>query len=114
MVIERTSMPTEIRSNLKDGQGEISFVNYLDKDKMVNCRLLSEMSIPINGSIGEHTHTNETEYYIIHEGTAVVLDNGNKQFAKAGDVIVTGHNESHSIINNGNIPLKITAIIVTH
>lgn len=113
MIIKKDMMSTEVRSNLKGGKKEISFVNHI-KDKMVNCRLLAEMTIPIGGSIGEHTHINETEYYIVHDGEAIVIDNGDKHTAKTGDVIITGHNESHSILNNGDSPLKITAIIVTH
>lgn len=113
MVIKKAIMSTEVRSNLKGGEKEISFINHI-REKMINCRLLAEMTIPIGGSIGEHTHINETEYYIIQNGEAIVLDNGNMHTAKTGDVIVTSHNESHSILNNGDSPLKITAIIVTH
>jgi mannose-6-phosphate isomerase-like protein (cupin superfamily) len=114
MVIERVTMPTVIHSNVKNGQGDISFINLVDKNIMTNCRLMTEMSIPVNGYIGEHTHINETEYYIIQEGSALVLDNGQERAAKSGDVIITGHNESHSIQNKGDIPLKIIAIIITH
>jgi len=114
MVIEQVTMPAEIRSNLKNGQGDISFVNLVDKDIMTNCRLMSKMSIPVNGCIGEHKHMNETEYYIIQMGLAMVLDNGQERSVKAGDVIITGHNESHSIHNKGNVPLEIIAIIITH
>jgi len=72
MVIKNSEMKTQIRHELKGGNGDIHFLNYADCSEFKNCRLLSEMTIPVNASIGEHTHIAETEYYtwIIH-GVAV-------------------------------------------
>ena len=68
MVYKKENMTTSVRSNLKGGEGDISFINFADCTDFKNCRLLSQMTIPVGGSIGEHTHINESEYYIITEG----------------------------------------------
>ena len=56
MVIKNSEMKTQIRHELKGGNGDIHFLNYADCSEFKNCRLLSEMTIPVNASIGEHTH----------------------------------------------------------
>lgn len=47
MVVKRKTMSTEIRQNLKGGVGDISFVYMADKSQMKNCRLMSEMTVPV-------------------------------------------------------------------
>lgn len=114
MIITGRQMTEQIRSNLKGGNGDIHFTNFVNPESMKNCRLLSKMSIPVGASIGEHTHINETEYYIILDGCAKVIDNGLEQIANTGEVIVTGPNCSHSIFNIGDSQLIVIAIIITH
>lgn len=113
MLIKRVDMMKKIRKELKGGKGDIKFLDHFEKDLVPNCRLFSEMTIPIGGSIGEHTHINETEIYLIREGIAAVTDNEKNVIAEVGDVVVTGDNQTHSIENIGKVPLVITAIIVT-
>lgn len=59
MVIKKENMSTVVRSRLKGGMGDISFLNFADCKYFRNCRLLSEMTLPVGASIGEHTHENE-------------------------------------------------------
>ena len=76
--------------------------------------MLSQMTIPVGGSIGEHTHINESEYYIITEGTGMAVDNGVEKAVEKGDLVVTAHGESHKLVNTGDIPMKVIAIIITY
>ena len=112
MVIKNSEMKTQIRHELKGGNGDIHFLNYADCSEFKNCRLLSEMTIPVNASIGEHTHIAETEYYIVLSGKGLVVDNGSEKVVEDGDLIVTNDGETHEIKNIGSTPLKIIAIIV--
>ena len=114
MRIKKTQTEKQIRNNLKDGNGDILFMHYVDKETIPHCRLLAEMTIPRNGSIGKHAHVNETEIYIIKCGTGITMNNGHIQTVEAEDVIITRHNEFHSIKNTGYTPLIMTAIIITH
>lgn len=76
--------------------------------------MLSEMTLPVGASIGEHVHNNESEYYIIFEGTGITLDNGVERTVEPGDLVVTNHGETHKLVNTGNTPLKVIAMIVTY
>ena len=114
MVIKNSEMKTQVRHELKGGNGDIHFLNYADCSEFKNCRLLSEMTIPVNASIGEHTHIAETEYYIVLSGKGLVVDNGSEKVVEDGDLIVTNGGETHEIKNIGSVPLKIIAIIVTY
>lgn len=113
MVIKNSEMKTQVRHELKGGNGDIHFLNYADCSEFKNCRLLSEMTIPVNASIGEHTHIAET-YYIVLSGKGLVVDNGSEKVVEDGDLIVTNGGETHEIKNIGSVPLKIIAIIVTY
>lgn len=113
MVVQNEKMVKEIRCDLKGGHGEISFRHMLSDSQMINCRLLTRMIIPPTASIGEHTHIGESEYYVVLSGSGIAMDNGVETNVTQGDLIKTGHHETHSIINNGIEPLEIIAIIIT-
>ena len=74
MVVKSNNMEKQVRSELKGGKGDIHFLNCVSKDTIPNCRLLSYMTIPPEGSIGEHEHVEETECYVIKSGKGVVID----------------------------------------
>ena len=45
-------------------------------------------------------------------GKGVVIDNGKKIDISAGDVVITGNGDVHSVINTENEDLEILAFIV--
>ncbi|NLO99293.1 MAG: cupin domain-containing protein, partial [Clostridiaceae bacterium] len=63
-------------------------------------------------SIGSHVHDQEEEIYYILSGTGTVNDNGVVKNVGPGDAIKTGDGESHSISNNGDVPLVFLAAII--
>lgn len=103
MVVKPNNMEKQVRSELKGGKGDIHFLNCVSKDTIPNCRLLSYMTIPPEGSIGEHEHVEETECYVIKSGKGVVIDNGKKIDISAGDVVITGNGDIHSVIRIAGI-----------
>ena len=52
------------------------------------------------------------ECYVIKSGKGVVIDNGKKIDISAGDVVITGNGDVHSVINTENEDLEILAFIV--
>lgn len=114
MIIKQSDMKSEIRENMRGGDGKISITHIVQPEKLKNARLLSYINIPVKASIGEHEHNNETEYYIILEGNGKVIDEGIEKEIVAGDVVVTGGGATHSIANTGNIDLKMIAVIITY
>lgn len=112
MVVKVNKMEKQVRSELKGGKGDIHFLNCVNSDVIPNCRLLAYMTVPPKCSIGEHEHIGETECYIIRAGEGVVTDNGEECQIVAGDVVLTGNGEVHSVLNTGDVPLEILAFIV--
>ena len=114
MVIKQNEMSIQVRPNLKGGKGNINFVNLVDVESMKNCRLMTKMTIPVGASIGEHKHESETEYYLIQSGCVKVIDDQIENIVGTGDVVITDSGCSHSIINIGDAPAIIIAIIITY
>jgi len=114
MVVTRDKMATETREKPRNGTGIATFVHYVEGKGAVqkNTNMLAEITLPPGASIGNHSHTDETEFYIILEGSGVVNDNGKDVPIKTGDTMVTGNGESHSIANTGTGPLRFAAVIV--
>ena len=114
MIIHRNEMKVEETDRLLDGEGHIRYVHLADGSAQKNARLFAEFTLNPGCSIGYHRHDSETEYYFIVSGTGVVNDNGKDFQVQAGDSIITGGGESHSIKNAGTVPLVFHAIIVTY
>jgi mannose-6-phosphate isomerase-like protein (cupin superfamily) len=114
-MIKRTNdFNINIRTNLKAGVGDIHITEFIDREEMINCRLLCEQVVPVGGSIGQHIHKYETEFYLIRKGFGKVIEQDGSHEVGPGDVVITGHGEMHSIENIGAEDLVMTAIIVTH
>ena len=79
MIIHRNDMKVELREKMMGGEGTATLVHFVDGASMKNARLFSEVTLPPGASVGEHKHNSETEYYIILEGTGIVMDNGVKK-----------------------------------
>jgi len=114
MIINRSGMKVENKEKMRDGNGITTITHLVNCENEKNVRLIAEITLPPGASIGEHRHDSETEYYLILSGTGLVNDNGKDIEVKAGDTIVTGGGASHSIANNGNVPLVFHAVIVTY
>ena len=114
MVVQRNKMGTEVKEKVQSGEGNAEFVHLVECEHEKNIRLLSEITLKPGCSVGYHRHDKETEYYLILSGTGTVNDNGTDILVQAGDVMVTGNGESHSIKNTGTTPLLFHAIIVTY
>jgi hypothetical protein len=107
MLITKDNCAISFRENLKGGLGNTKITEYVAKGDLPNCRLLCEQEIPVGGSIGRHMH-------IITAGQGRLVEESGEYEVSAGDVVVTGHQQAHSIQNLGAIPLAMTAIILTH
>ena len=114
MVIQRCMMKTDVKEKMRGGEGKAEFVHLVDCENEKNIRMLAELTLQPGSSIGNHSHENETEYYVILSGSGAVNDNGNSVPVKAGDSVITGNGASHSISNTGAVPLVFHAIIVTY
>jgi len=115
MIKKKSQQKTEIRKNMRGGAGEVTIRHYLDKEDITaKCRLCAQLVIPPGAGIGLHEHAGEDEIFIIQQGKGIINDNGKNVEVEAGDAIVTGKGESHSVTNNGTTDLIITAVIMQY
>jgi mannose-6-phosphate isomerase-like protein (cupin superfamily) len=95
------------------GQGEVTMKHLLTGDEFHGKgRLFSHNVIFPGSSIGFHQHHGDFETYYIIKGEGVANDNGVKTPVKAGDVVYTTNEESHSIENTGADNLELIALVL--
>ena len=115
MVKRELEQATEVRENMRGGQGEVTIKHYFRKDEIhAPCRLCAQLKLSPGAGIGLHEHNNEDEIFIVQQGKGVVVDGGQELEVGTGDAILTGNGNSHSIRNMGKDDLLITAVIVQY
>lgn len=113
MIRKAADMKSEMRTNMKGGNGQIQMIHLLEKDEFGGKgRLYNKIIIKPKMSIGYHEHNGEFEAYYIVKGEAMFDDNGVKSTLSKGDLTVTGGGKGHSIENIGNEDLEIIALIL--
>jgi quercetin dioxygenase-like cupin family protein len=112
MVIRNENQKTDVKIKMRGGDGQVVLKNIIEGNELSHSRLFSKITLKKGCSIGTHTHLQETEYYYILEGEGVVTENSVTTTVKPGDVVVTGDQQSHSIINNGDEDLVFIALIL--
>ena len=114
MIIHRNEMQRETKEQLRGWEGNTAFTHLVNREKEKNIRMLAEMTLLPGASIGYHQHENETEYFIVLSGSGIFNDNGREVLVNAGDAMLTGNGDFHSLKNTGLIPLVFHAAIITY
>jgi len=112
MIIKNENQRNEVKIKMREGIGKVQLQHVVESEKLNHSRLFSKITLKKDCSIGEHTHIKETEYYYIIKGEGVVTEKEGSFNVKAGDVVITGDQESHSIINNKDEDLEFLAVII--
>ena len=110
----KKELPHREKDGVQGGRGAIEFSDLASIDETYgHIRLLSTCTLHPGCSIGYHTHEQETEFYYILQGEAVVSDNGTEVVMHPGQVMSTGNGQGHSIENRTQSDVVILAMIVT-
>lgn len=108
-------METEVRHEMRGGKGDVKFLHAFKGDEITApCRVCATLILEPGCSIGTHQHNGEDEVYYVISGTGKLFDGQTETIVTAGDAVLTGNGESHSIENIGNDPLKIFAVVITY
>ena len=115
MIRKANEMQKEVRNDMRGGKGPVTIRHYFKKEEIkAKCRLCSRLFLPPGVSIGMHKHETEDELFIIERGTAIIDDGQTRKEVRAGDATLTCSGEQHALINAGNEPLEVTAIIMCY
>ncbi len=112
MIRKNQEMVTEVRNQMRGGEGNTTITHIYKKDELKgNSRLCARLSLEPGASIGDHKHENEEEIYYILSGQGVVIDDGVPKDVVAGDAVLTRDGATHSIRNTGDVALEFMAVI---
>jgi len=106
---------TEIREQMRGGKGKVEITHIFTNEEFKGkARLCAQITLEPGCSIGLHEHVNEDEIFYFIKGEGRVIDNGKEYFIKAGDSLLTGGGDSHSVENTGCELLVFVAIILLY
>jgi mannose-6-phosphate isomerase-like protein (cupin superfamily) len=94
-----------------DGHGTISSARVLD-GRAGGAEWIDLVSVPPGCSIGEHTHADDEETYVIVSGTGAMTVDGTDLSVGQGDVVVNRAGGTHSLRNTGDAPLQLVVLDV--
>ena len=113
MIIKECDTKKSTSEKPRGGHGLIHGMQYLVGDQITNkIKIVMANDLEVGAMIGEHTHTDDEEFYYIISGRGKVIDNGVEKIVESGDLIYTGSGSSHSLENLGDTKLKFLAFIV--
>lgn len=115
MIKKPSNMRVEKREKMRGGEGTVTITHFFEKEEFGSrTRLCARLLIPPGASIGEHQHDGEDEVYIVVKGSGLLHDGSSESRVSAGDAILTGKGQSHSVRNDGVEPLEIVALITCY
>jgi quercetin dioxygenase-like cupin family protein len=113
MIIKPEQKKTEIRENMRGGDGAVKITHHVDASALYEKgRLFATLTLEKDCGIGYHTHETDSEIFVVTSGTAEYNDNGEVSTVCTGDVLVCKKGEGHSIKNIGDEPVNLTALII--
>ncbi len=115
MIRRAADRTSEVREAMRGGEGSVTISHFFAGEEWTaNVRLCAELTLPPGASIGSHQHLKEDEVYIITSGSGLIDDGSGEERVSTGDAILTGNGETHTIRNDGDEPLTLTAVIAMY
>lgn len=113
-MIKRSADRPEKELQLVGGPGMARVRKIIESDEELfgKGRLFNDFYLDKGCGVGYHTHCGDAEIYYVLSGEGEYNDNGTVTTIKAGDVTFTHDGESHGLINNGDEPLHVIALII--
>ena len=113
MIIRNEAMPTEIRSNMRGGNGAAEIKTLLAEEHMNGKgRMFSRVTLPPGTSIGQHPHVGDSETFYVVSGEVEYFDNGETVTLRAGDLAHVPEGQRHGVCNKGTEPAVMVALIL--
>lgn len=76
------------------------------------CKMFADIVLEPGCEIGLHIHSGDAEVYYITEGSGTYNDNGEIIRVKAGDVTFCEDGQCHGLVNDGEVDVRIIALIL--
>jgi mannose-6-phosphate isomerase-like protein (cupin superfamily) len=102
----------EVAENVRGGNGSVSAHKLLDLFPGSAIKSVGIVRLEPGGSIGEHSHQDEEDFYYCISGRGVVVDNGQEYPFTPGTLQITRSGESQAIRNTGETELVFLGALV--
>ena len=114
MIKKNDEYRIDLRHQMRGGNGEVQIEHLWEPGTELKSktRLAARITLQPGVSIGIHPHENEEEIFYIVNGEGLANDNGKQIKLCAGDTMLTGGGDTHSIICvSTDKPLVMVAMI---
>ncbi|WP_422133981.1 cupin domain-containing protein [Endozoicomonas sp. ALD040] len=101
----------EVEHNSHDGNGSIEIYRaFRRKDFNGAWDFAIRVVMPTGSSMGEHSHANDEEMYIILKGEGTMTIDGKERRVSTGDMIVNKPYGCHSLVNDSSEEIELLII----
>jgi quercetin dioxygenase-like cupin family protein len=111
MIRRLADLPVEAKANIRGGIGSGAGVDLLKPGDMAGILSMGRITLEPGASIGEHTHPDTEDLYLILEGQGVGLLNGERFPLGPGDLFVVKAGGSHGLLNDTKAPLTFLGVL---
>ena len=109
MLIDFNAIPERVVPHMRGGEQEAHIRDFADD----LCKIILGKLVP-GGTVGLHTHEDDSETIYILSGTGKVLYDGEYETLSAGSCHYCPKGHAHSLINNGEEDLCFFAVVPKH
>ena len=106
MILDFSTMETQVIPHFKGGEKEISARIYSDN----LCRIQQIRIVP-GASVGKHTHEDSAEIIFALEGAVLVTYDGREERLNAGQCHYCPKGHSHTLRNDGTVEFIAYAVV---
>lgn len=99
------------KANIRGGLGAARGVDFLVNGEMDGIVSMGRTTLEPGSTIGEHTHPNTEDLYLILEGRGIGILNGERFPVAAGDLFLVKAGGSHGLINDSEGPLTFLGVL---
>lgn len=111
MIRRRSELVEEAKANIRGGLGAARGVDLLKDGEMDGVLSMGRTTLEPGATIGEHSHPNTEDLYLILEGRGIGILDGARFPVGPGDLFLVKAGGSHGLINDSNAPLTFLGVL---
>lgn len=111
MILRLSELRGETKTGIRGGEGSALDVSLLKQGDMAGVLSLGRVTLEPGASIGEHTHPNTEDLYLIVEGHGTGVLNGERFPVAAGDLFLVKAGGTHGLVNDSDAPLTFVGLL---
>ena len=111
MIRRFAELVVESKENIRGGRGTASGVDFLKAGEMDGVLSMGRTTLEPGSTIGEHSHPNTEDLYLILEGQGTGVLNGERFPVGPGDLFLVKAGGSHGLVNDSETPLTFLGVL---